>query len=68
MRAARLEVLAREVGRDQLGGERVAEPDHVAARRVERVDEDARLADEGPALAEDLRGAVPVALHRDEVG
>ena len=53
------DVLAVEVALDQVAAERVGEADEVGPRRVQRVEERARLADQRPAVGrEEARGPV----------
>ena len=64
----RRDVLAGRRARDQVGGEVVADRDEVRAGRVERVGEDARLADQRPAVRrEHPLAAVRVVLEREEI-
>ena len=65
---ALLDLPAVEVGRDEVGDERVADADEVRAGREERVEEGAGVAGQAPALRrEDPLGAVRVVAHLEVV-
>ena len=65
---ARRDVLAARVADDEIGDVVVAHRDEVGSRRVERIGEDTRFADQRPAVGrEDPRAAVREVLQREEV-